>query len=510
MSGDAARTAAATMNPSSDASGAQIMPPYRQHLWVSMPLGPVARAAVVQAVAGLTMLTKTETGSVTRTAIAAACVLSILTLPFGRLAAHLSRNHPSVYWWSGRVWAVAIPTIFVKTIPDAFDGTGPALAERVTTPFMLAAGVGLSFSIGAQGALLAVPKDTVINVEMLMIAMSVIKLQAAYTHAYMLLQVVALGGVALGYACVSKYTDAHEAIREAAEAVVHGAEALRDPFVVADEAMTILAVNAQFTEVLGYEAAEVVGQNVTMLMANRFDIENHGRWVHAYLASDVPKLRSTKGRVVEVRTKAEDVLPVRLTIGATRCPINATRIFTAVFTSMALEQRNAQLVCEKEKLQWEVVSHYEAEEDPRELLGATVPEDLPDCAAAGRTCRHRTLGAMQDQQKTDEAVSCANSFDHVDSSASPTVPGQTLISPAPPRSTRSIVSLESSVMDTVSQAAKKSPTRAPPPPKSSRLQRPTKVRSEPSAAKPTAGTNKNTTPKRVALPTIEHDPRERG
>jgi PAS domain S-box-containing protein len=487
---------------------------YRQHLWASVPLGPIACAAVVQALAGLAMFSATEAGSDARIAVAAACVLSILTLPFGRLAARLSRKHPRAYWWSGRVWAVAIPTLFAKTIPGAFDGTGPALAERVTMPFMFAAVVVLSFSVGAQGALLAVPTDTAINVEMLLIAMSVIKLQAAYTHAYVLLQLAVLGGIALGYACVSKYTDAHEATREAAEAVAHGAEALRDPFVVADEAMTILAVNAQFTEVLGYEAAEVVGQNVTMLMANRFDIENHGRWVHAYLASDVPKLRGTKGLEVEVRTKAEDALPVRLTIGETRCPINATRVFTAVFPSMALEQRNAQLVSEKEKLQWEVASHYEAEQDPRELLGATVPEDLPDCAAAGRTCPHRTLGAMQDQQKTDKAVSCANSFDHVDSSALSNVPEQTLISPSPPCSTisemRSIVSLESSVMDTVSQAAKKSPTSAPPPPKSSRLQRVTKVRSEPSAAKPTAGTNKNTTPKRVALPTVEHSPRERG
>ena len=480
-----------------------------------MPLGPVARAAVVQAVAGLTMLTKTETGSVARTAIAAACVLSILTLPFGRLAAHLSRNHPSVYWWSGRVWAVAIPTIFANTIPGAFDGTGPALAERVTTPFMLAAGVGLSFSIGAQGALLAVPKDTAINAEMLMIAMSVIKLQAAYTHAYMLLQVVALGSVALGYACVTKYADVHEAVHEAAEEVVIGAAA-REPFVVTDAQLHILAVNRRLPDVLGYAAHELVGRPVTELVTVGEGLGNDHACVRRTLFEAASRRVCPNGRAWTVRTKDNRALPVRITLGEARCPIDGTKFFTAMFSCMRLEQRNAQLNAEKERLQWEMASHHEGEDDPRELLGATVPEDLPDCAdcaAAGHTCHHRTLGAMQDQDQTDEAVSCANSFDHVDSSASPTVPGHALIAPRPASSisTGSGVSLKSSVMDTVSQAAKKSPARAPPPPKSSpRLQRPTKVRSEPSAAKPTAGPNKNTTPKRVASPAIEHDPRERG
>jgi hypothetical protein len=57
-------------------------------------------------------------------------------------------------------------------------------------------------------------------------------------------------------------------------------------------------------------------------------------------------------------------------------------------------------------------------------------------------------------------------------------------------------------MDTVSEAAKKSPTRAPPPPKHmSRLPRPKKVCSEPSAgAKPKAG---NPTKPKRAIPGIE-------
>ena len=300
------------------------------------------------------------------------------------------------------------------------------------------------------------------------------------------------------YVYVARYADVHEAIREVAEDLVRTATAVGQPYVVTDEHLHVLAVNARFTEVLGYETGEVLGQFVAALLDN-VDVERVSpKWMVQVL-----KKEGDKEHVWSVLTKDGKTLPVRITFGETRCPTNARPFYWAKFTSMALEQRNAQLCAEKERLQWEVASHYEGEADPRELLGATGVEGT-----------HRTLGAMQDQQKTDDAVSCANSFDHVNSSASPTVPEHPLIAPPPPQTastgTTSCASLESSVMDTVSQAAKKSPTRAPPPPKSSRLQRPTKVRSEPSAAKPTAGTNKNTTPKRVALPTIEHDPRERG
>ena len=71
-----------------------------------------------------------------------------------------------------------------------------------------------------------------------------------------------------------------------------------------------------------------------------------------------------------VRTKDGRPHPVRITLGEARCPINGTKFFTAMFSCMRLEQRNAQLCAEKEKLQWEVASHYVGEEYARELLGA--------------------------------------------------------------------------------------------------------------------------------------------
>ena len=240
-----------------------------------------------------------------------------------------------------------------------------------------------------------------------------------------------------------------------------------------------------------------MGKPVMELLDEATSFGGDHAWIRRTLFEAASRKENPNGHVWLVRTKTGLTHPVRITLGETRCPISAVRMFTAQFTCMKLEHRNAQLVCEKEKLQWEVASHHDGDwEDPREALGAS--QNGGD--------KHHTLGAMQDQQTTDDAVSCAHSFDHVASSVeSPTLPGHTLIAPAPPRTASpltSVASLESSVMDTVSQAAAKDVTRAPPPPPKTRLPRPKAVSSEPSGgAKPKAG-NAKKTPKR-ALPGIE-------
>ena len=150
----------------------------RQQLWRSMSVGPVARVAALQVVMGLVLVPQTEPGTGSRTAVISIVVAtSVLLLPLARFAAHLSCRHNSVRWWAGRAWAMAIPAAFAKTMTGAYDGSGPALAERVTTPFLFAFVLGLCFCLGAQGALLAVPKDVAVNVEGILIAMAVIKLQ---------------------------------------------------------------------------------------------------------------------------------------------------------------------------------------------------------------------------------------------------------------------------------------------------------------------------------------------
>ncbi len=436
-----------------------------------MPLAPVARVAVLQAVAGALIYLQTAPTSLNRYVVTGFAFVGVVTLPLGRFVSTLSHNHPRAYYWSGRAWAGALPAIFTLTVADAYDGTGAQFAEKIVTPFVAPCAAGISFAIGAQGALLGVPTDLIMNMAVMMLAMSVIKLHVAYTPTYLALHVLVLGGLALGYACVSKYADLHEAMRDAAEELMGAAVAITQPYLITDDRLHILAVNQRFCDVLGYDADEIYGMHASALLETSIDTA----WVEAVLSKDQTE------HVWSVVCKDTTTMPVRITLGAQRCPINATKFYCAKLASMYLEQRNAQLQCEKERLQWDLISQQGSEDDPREALGARVAEGAP----------HRTLGAMQDQDATDEAVSCARSFDHTASS---------------------VVSLQSSsVMDTVSQAAAADITRAPPPPKESRLPRPKKkVRSEPSSApKPKAG---NSTKKsRRALPAIERvgpDPRE--
>lgn len=479
-------------------------PSHRQRLWASVPLGPLARAAVLQLLAGAVVFAHVEPGTSSRLAAVGMSVVGLATLPLGRLAARLSRDHPGVlYYWTARVWAASVPCVVSLTIPDAFDGTGPPLAARMCAPpFGLAAAIGVCFCIGAQGALLSVPRDLALNAFITLFAICVLKLRETYTHYYLALHVFPLGAIPLGYFVVATYADVHEAMREAAEAVVVGAAA-REPFVVTDHVLNIRAVNQRLLDVLGYEEHELVGRPVMELLDEASAVGEDHAWIRRTLFEAAARKECPNGHVWSVRTKTGRAHPVRITLGETRCPVSAMRMFTAQFTCMRLEQRNQQLQCEKERLQWDLASQHGDNCDccdALEALGASQHDG---------NLFHRTLGAMQDQAKTDDAVSNAHSYDHVASTASPTVPGHALIASTRPRTPSSTQSLQSSVMDTVSEAAKKSPTRAPPPPKHmSRLPRPTTVRSEPapsSTPKPKAG---NTNQPKRAVPDVEHDPRE--
>lgn len=68
-----------------------------------------------------------------------------------------------------------------------------------------------------------------------------------------------------------------------------------------------------------------------------------------------------------------------------------------------IERRNAQLVAEKQRLEWEVVSHHGG--GPRQALGAAPPDGEP-------LAQYLVLGVLQPQEVTDELVSMAVSADH--------------------------------------------------------------------------------------------------
>ena len=275
---------------------------YRERLWLSVPLGRAVRLGVFQVVASVVLFAVAEPGSMSRVAIVFGGCVSLTTLPLARLAASHSRNHPRVYWWAGRVWAAAVPLFFVLTVADAYDGTGAAFAERATTPFVMAAVVGLSFAVGAQGALLGVPADALGNMAAIMLGMAALKLRVAYTPAYLVLHVAFFFPIAIGYACVSKYADVHEAMRDAAKDVVVSAAA-REPFVVTDAVMNIRAVNQRLLDVLGYEEEELVGKPVMELLDEASSWGGDHAWIRRTLFESAARKENPNGHVWSVRSK---------------------------------------------------------------------------------------------------------------------------------------------------------------------------------------------------------------
>lgn len=93
-----------------------------------------------------------------------------------------------------------------------------------------------------------------------------------------------------------------------------------------------------------------------------------------------------------------------------------------------IEQRNAQLVGEKEKLAWEVAwNHPWSNRDPLAALSASLPPNQP-------TAQHLVLGVLQPQEITDELVSMAASADHdpTEETSSTPPPGPLFTRAVPP------------------------------------------------------------------------------
>lgn len=460
------------------------MSPHTPHTWKVIPLSPFAHVAMVQLLTGAILFSHMDPKSLSRGAVTLGATIGVVTLPLAPFTAYLLRVNPLIHHLTGRAWAAFVPLFFAMTISDAYDGTGPAFAENIMTPFMLSVVVGLSFAIGAQGALLAVPSDLLWHVALTMIAMAVMKLHAAYTHAYLVLHVAFLSGILLGYMCVLKYADLREAERDAAELIVNTAVLTKQPYVVIDSQLTILAINNRFTDVLGYEIDDVYGKHVSCMLET-YSLPMDSNWTQIVIEN------KQREHVWSVVTKQGPLLPVRITFGETHCPRNGTKFYYAKFSSMALEHRNAQLKAEKERLQWDLANSqcYEcAESTPRQILSVRVQEGT-----------HHTLGAMKDPLVVARAISNAHSYDHVDSRD----PSPVINPTSSPPSTTSIVSRQSSVMDTVSVAAAKDVTRAPAPIKDKRLQRPKRVCSEPSSTPKTGCNNKQCMPPERTLPTVE-------
>lgn len=84
------------------------------------------------------------------------------------------------------------------------------------------------------------------------------------------------------------------------------------PAIIIDETCKIHAFNSAASELFGYKLIEVVGRNVSMLMAGD-DKANHDRYVQTYVRTGTAKIIGTS-RIVLAQHKEGRLMPVQLSV----------------------------------------------------------------------------------------------------------------------------------------------------------------------------------------------------
>ncbi len=119
-------------------------------------------------------------------------------------------------------------------------------------------------------------------------------------------------------------------VRDIADSgLVAGLLAGRDPFVttlldatagsivITDSTGTILTANRACCELFSYEASELLGQNISILMPQHSDVHNHSRFIQAHLKSNLPKppwiRKDTFGQ-----SRDGTIFPIHIGIGTVR------------------------------------------------------------------------------------------------------------------------------------------------------------------------------------------------
>jgi two-component system sensor kinase FixL len=115
-----------------------------------------------------------------------------------------------------------------------------------------------------------------------------------------------------------------------------------DGIIVIDGKGIVKAFNPAAERLFGYAAAEVLGQNVKLLMPSP-EREEHDRYISTYIQTGIPKVIGT-GREVSGRRKDGSTFPVHLSVG--RMDVDGEPAFTGILHDLsdrvALEQRLAE------------------------------------------------------------------------------------------------------------------------------------------------------------------------
>ena len=176
--------------------------------------------------------------------------------------------------------------------------------------------------------------------------------------------------------------------RKAAESALHASEerlraildTAMDAIITTDQRGIIQSVNAATEQMFGYTAAEMIGQNVTMLMASPHR-EAHDGYLARYLRTREKRILGTR-REVDVRRKDGSVFPTDLAVSE----IEHLKLFTGIHRDLT----------ERKQLEREVVKVASLEQ-------RRIGQDLHDSVAQELTALNLLAQELAETVETDPA-----------------------------------------------------------------------------------------------------------
>jgi PAS domain S-box-containing protein len=146
-------------------------------------------------------------------------------------------------------------------------------------------------------------------------------------------------------ACVDAMRDREEALRQAEERMRSVVDNVVDGIITIDERGVVQTFNRAAERIFGYSAAEVVGQNVRMLMPEPYRREHDG-YLASYVRTGQAKIIG-KGREVEGRRKDGSSFPLDLAVSVFH--IGSQRYFTGIVRDITERKRAEEALREADR-----------------------------------------------------------------------------------------------------------------------------------------------------------------